>query len=276
MIFCSLIIYLGIAVLLFGFWPLFSAILAKALYYCIFAMNYGIRFIDSLPGSVTNGIVLSFFAIIFIYLIIFFFSQYLLHIKRKSLLFALFFLLALSSLEVYQRYQNLNQQSITFFYMPNHFVVDIVNGESAVQIADPILRNENQKLDYVLKEYRLQNNYFDNITKIFFDEMQPENHFFLDSALWIGGNQFQFLNKKFAFFNPELSKFSYDNKLEIDFLIVQGDVFDSVAELLKIYQPKSLIISTSVPSYVGKRMEKDCDFNNLACQNIWRDGAICF
>lgn len=77
-----------------------------------------------------------------------------------------------------------------------------------------------------------------------------------------------------------LTENSYKSKesnyvVPVDFLILASDNSFSVTELATFFQPKGVIIDSSIARYAAAKMEKECEKLNITFHDISNSGAFC-
>lgn len=124
--------------------PGLAAWLGWALYGLVWGMNYLIRGIQHLPGSVISGIWIAGWAAALMYLFIGVFSGAMLHFRPRALLGALGLLVVLSICKAIQTFGNARQRQITLYHVNRHFLLDCFDGTTVFTCSDSLLPRQEQ------------------------------------------------------------------------------------------------------------------------------------
>jgi competence protein ComEC len=115
MIFSFLVLALGIGLFTVAWWNPLAKAVAFLLFWTMFAMLWIIDFVDSLPGAVSNGFVLQFWEVAFLFAVIIVFYWSLINQKIKVLQPVLVICILWIGLLVSDRFQRMNHKQICFF-----------------------------------------------------------------------------------------------------------------------------------------------------------------
>ena len=115
MVFSFLVLALGIALFAVTWWNPLAKAVAFLLFWTMFAMLWIIDFVDSLPGAVSNGFVLQFWEVAFLFAVIIVFYWSLINQKIKVLQPVLVICILWIGLLVSDRFQRMNHSQICFF-----------------------------------------------------------------------------------------------------------------------------------------------------------------
>ncbi|HQI69970.1 MAG TPA: ComEC/Rec2 family competence protein, partial [Bacteroidales bacterium] len=160
----GLVIYLGIAVLIFNFIPWFAMILAKVLSFSLITLNGSISFIESLPFSVTRYISVTFIEMLLVYAIILSLCVFIMRRNNKAFIGAAAFLLLLVISVTVRNYNALSQQAIIVYNINKHTAIDLIEGKTAFFICDSAVMNDVKK-----QEFHIMN----NRCRMMIDEVMP-------------------------------------------------------------------------------------------------------
>ncbi len=145
------VLILGILVIAFSFSKIIVGFISLLLHHVLKYLILVIEYIETIPGSLSEGISISIFETALIY--IFILSIIILFKFKKNIFFGLSFLLFLfliliNSIEDY-RLNNLKR--IVVYHIPGHFGMDLINGSNHYFIGDNKLINNNEKLLFYVK-----------------------------------------------------------------------------------------------------------------------------
>lgn len=176
---CLPLLPVGLLVLFLFKVPLLGFALGWIFKWLIIIMNQCVYWVYKLPFSVSEGLSLSVFAVILMFLMIGVFQYYLkskrvLHLQVLSILLVVFFAVGVG--KKIQQYKN---KEITFHYIPNGYGLTLVNGRSATFISTDSLLHEPKIKQYHLKNYYDQN----GINTVLKKAVEVRGNDFLESDL---------------------------------------------------------------------------------------------
>ena len=146
-----LILSLGILIIVLSFSKIIVGFISYLLQHVLNSLLLVIRHIESIPGSLTEGLSISIFETMLIYLFI---ALILISLKFKKYIFygistfIFFLLLFINGIEDY-RLRGLKR--IIVYNIPNHFGMDLVNGPNHYFIGDSALIHNDEKLLFYVK-----------------------------------------------------------------------------------------------------------------------------
>ena len=146
-----LILSLGILIIVLSFSKIIVGFISYLLQHVLNSLLLVIRHIESIPGSLTEGLSISIFETMLIYLFI---ASILISLKFKKYIFygistfIFFWLLIINGIEDY-RLKGLKR--IIVYNIPNHFGMDLVNGPNHYFIGDSALIHNDEKLLFYVK-----------------------------------------------------------------------------------------------------------------------------
>ena len=146
-----LILSLGILIIVLSFSKIIVGFISYLLQHVLNSLLLVIRHIESIPGSLTEGLSISIFETMLIYLFI---ASILISLKFKKYIFygistfIFFLLLFINGIEDY-RLKGLKR--IIVYNIPNHFGMDLVNGPNHYFIGDSALIHNDEKLLFYVK-----------------------------------------------------------------------------------------------------------------------------
>tara|TARA_B100000683_G_scaffold240415_2_gene247608 strand:- start:2206 stop:4221 length:2016 start_codon:yes stop_codon:yes gene_type:complete len=146
-----LILSLGILIIVLSFSKIIVGFISYLLQHVLNSLLLVIRHIESIPGSLTEGLSISIFETMLIYLFI---ASILSSLKLKKFIFygistfIFFLLLLINGIEDY-RLKGLKR--IIVYNIPNHFGMDLVNGPNHYFIGDSALIQNDEKLLFYVK-----------------------------------------------------------------------------------------------------------------------------
>ncbi|MEI6853669.1 MAG: ComEC/Rec2 family competence protein, partial [Bacteroidota bacterium] len=262
----AVVIYLGIACLIFNSVPFLSVLLSKALTWSLIFLNGSISFVDRLPYSVSVSISLSPFETIIIYLaigaILLWFSAK----KPKWMLSGLVFLLLFTASISFRKVSLKQEKRIIVYNIAKHTAIDFINGNSCYFVADSSLQKDTRKQDFFIKNSRI--NYQTNMLKSLY--LPDTTNTFADEVFYKKSNFISFAGKRMAIVNNMTVS---AQKIKIDFLLITHNSKMGLDEILQQFQPGLIIIDASNNLYYTEQLLAQCRKRNIACFSTSLSGA---
>src|ERR1051325_824477 len=132
----TILLYLGI--LLFFVWKIafLGPLVAKGLWLSVWLLNHSVKFMETLPYAMIQGITISILETWLIYGMIAFIAAFLFNRKRKYLLMALASLAIVLSVQAVQNHFELRQKRLIVYSTPHSTAIDLLVGKKNYFIAD--------------------------------------------------------------------------------------------------------------------------------------------
>ena len=247
----ALIIYFGIAYLIFYSVPFVSFLLSKGLMISLVSLNKSISFIESLPYSVSRNISTSAAEMVIIYGIIILFFMFLVRKKQKWLISTLaLFLIFLGCVSV-KSFKKLHQKLIIVYNISKHTAIDFVDGPACYFVTDSVLANDHKKQEFAITNSRIKNS------------TQTLKTFILgNNSKMITGNSFYknheliyFAGKTMAVYNKKLTN---PKQIKVDYLLLTNNPAVSLNIILSQYTPGLIIIDASNSMRNTERLAGEC------------------
>ncbi|HQN15576.1 MAG TPA: ComEC/Rec2 family competence protein [Bacteroidales bacterium] len=234
----GLVIYLGIAVLVFSFIPWLAMMLAKALSYSLIFLNGSVSFIEGLPFSVTRSISVTFVEMLLVYAIILSLCVFIMRRNNKAFIGAAAFLLLLVFSVTVRNFNALSQQAIIVYNINKHTAIDLIEGKTAFFICDSAVMSDVKK-----QEFHLMN----NRCRMMIEEVIPlpvgdgditkkkENLFARKNLYCFAGKTLGIVDR--ATYNTK--------KMKLDYMVVANNPDLIMEEMLNQYAPVFIIFDAS-------------------------------
>ncbi len=146
-----LILSLGILIIVLSFSKIIVGFISYLLQHVLNSLLLVIRHIESIPGSLTEGLSISIFETMLIYLFI---ASILISLKFKKYIFygiSTFIFFSLLFINGIEDYRLKGLKRIIVYNIPNHFGMDLVNGPNHYFIGDSALIHNDEKLLFYVK-----------------------------------------------------------------------------------------------------------------------------
>jgi competence protein ComEC len=124
----GILLYLAVSFFMFSFLPVIPALLATVLQFVTGILNGAVGFIESLPASTISGLWLSPSTSILCYLILFFFTAFLITHNFRNIIWALGCMFVLFSLNCNSKIQASKRQAIVFYNNYSCSLISIIDG----------------------------------------------------------------------------------------------------------------------------------------------------
>lgn len=263
----TLIIYVGIALFSFSTIPILIKYLAVAFTWLIWFLNASVKWIESLPFSLLQGISISVFETWLLYGLIILFLFYLSNRKYKFLIFSLSFCVVILISQVVEQQMQFNQKKIVIYNVAKTTAIDFVNTKQNVLLTDSVFAKSDSRLLFHVKH-----NWWDlgmNKSKIISED-------FISESLYIKNNFIQFFNKRLYVLNKKIqfNNESARNKLNVDYLVISSNIRMSIEEITDMFRVKIFIFDSSNSEYRIKQWKAECEELNQEYCSIMDEGAL--
>lgn len=246
----AIVITGGMVMLMVFFIPYINIGVAFCVKWLIYAMNFIVSWIETMPLSMIKGLYIN--SLEFICLIIAFVLLMMLVEHRKKLfLFGILSMLLIFSVSqltsaVIQR----DKMSITVYSVNKASAIDFVCGNEHVLICDSIFVNNLSLSNFSIENHLIREGVFSNGVCVPVDSSYFNSDYLKkrDNLISFGGKIIGIMDEKSSFgvkmpFRPHL-----------DYFIVRGRVNIDLERLLNCYVIDLLVIDSSVPEYVSQKI----------------------
>ena len=245
----------GMVMLLIFFIPYINIGVAFCVKWMIFAMNYVVSWVESLPFSIVRGLYIN--SLEFVCLIIsLLLLILLLEHKKKSFLFGMLsMLLIFSASQLNRTIVQSTQMSMTVYSVNKHTAIDFVCGKEHVLVCDSVLKANPADASFSVENNLIKEGVYLNGTFVLEDSVRFENCFLKKSQNLIsfGSKTIGILNKNSTFG----VKLPY--RPHLDYFVVHGRNNIDLERLLNCYVVDLLIIDNSVPDYLSCKIIKKAE-----------------
>jgi competence protein ComEC len=220
--------------------PFVSTYIGIALYYCTFAFNQSLKFLEGLPHSTISGIYVSFAGIILLYLIII--SIFIFWTSRRFTHFRLI-LISTSAYLIYSLIYFISIQqtnSLWIYNIKNTFAYSYIENQAHCFLTDSSLVSNPTKRDYYLKNHwiKLQSTNPQIINVQNLDSVRFKSACFIKNFWVIRG-------KTFCIIRNKMPQIKAKSRLKIDYLILSQNAKTDIKDLLELFDPKLIVIDSS-------------------------------
>jgi competence protein ComEC len=236
------------------------AVMAGAvLSWLIWLMNSYIERIESLPGSLWDGLYITIPQTILLMAFVAGISFWLMDKIKRGLTIGLAALLGFIALRSYSFINMARQQKIIVYNVPQRRAIDFINGRNYFFVGDSDLLADDFVRNFHLKPSRI----------LF--RTTPSNS--LDNFL-CNDNYIRYNNKNILLLDSSISFQSTENKPVIDLLVISKNPKVYIAKLAAALNIKQVVFDGSVPQWKANYWKKDCDSLHIPYYDVTVKGAF--
>lgn len=92
------------------------------------------------------------------------------------------------------------------------------------------------------------------------------------SICWKKDHHLQLADKRIVLVNESFKLKETNKPISVDYCLISNYV--SIPELLKIYEPKLIILDGGFPYYATQQIEQELEEEGVQCHNLKQDGAL--
>ncbi len=290
----SLVLYLGVACIVFGWIPGVNAVLGVCLWAGIYAMNYVTLFLEKLPFALTENVYWTLGQVFLMYGFIFSILLFFVNKKLKYYQYATVCLVLFVSIFVFRFFEQQNQYFFTIYHTPKQATLGVVqknkmlvmqNDTASAEIRNYALKpalslwgiRETQDIFWKKNEFLSQNFTYkkeENFSLLIFNKNpnfpekhaknQPKNSKKTTLKLLI-------LNQKIPKKQANTFGKQFEN-LSVDYVWVQYNAVFDLEALSQDMEIPYLILDASNTQKHANELEKQAKKLGIPCYNIWKKG----
>jgi competence protein ComEC len=245
--------------------PLFAFFLK----YCVKALNYIVRFVESIPGSLVDGLWLNTYQTWALLAGILLLSLYLWTRQRKLVIGAMCCVVAFFALQAQTLYARQQQCLLAVYNIRNTSLLHFFNAEKPFVICDSADFREN--FDFHLKSYMasLGLNNLNDMPKISLQDLPFAN----DENYNIYHSHIGYFGKTIAIAGQQLYA-KPQQRLFVDYLIITSQCTQTPEQIFAAYAPQQVILDASLSRAAHRRFANYLIRNNLPFHSVQQDGAF--
>ena len=268
-----LIIYTGIITLAVSLvWNFLAVKISFLLNLMLLGLNTSVSFIDSLPLSKTENLVLYFPEVLIFYGLIILITQFFIQKKGALLVLCITFSIALVITLTMDLYKINHQQKLIVYQVNNHTAIDICTGREIYFLTDSLMARDTKAFEFNIKNNRIYSGAM-VVNEVILDnsklKIQPH-----PAVKIISKNFIEVLDKRIAIldsdFNPEIPA----NKLQVDYLILRNNPRVKFDEITKTFDFRYLILDSSNKWWLSKEWSDGLKEHGIKVHNTRVDGAF--
>lgn len=262
----TLILYLGIGVFVFSEISVLVNYLAMAFTWLIWLLNASVKWMESLPFSLLQGISISVAETWLLYGLIVLMLLYLNKRNYKFLMLALSVVILILISQVIEQQKQSQQKKMVIYSVPKTTAIDFIHARENVLLTDTSFAQNKSGL-----LFRIMHNWWDlglNVSEVVSGDVERE-------VLKIHGPWIQFYNKRLYVLAQAIQlKEPYTEKPLVDYVVVSKNVKMSIEEIRHLFQVKTIVFDLSNAEYKIKQWKKECEVLQQQYCSVADEGAL--
>jgi len=270
-----LIVYTGIvALVVSALSKWLSALIVKFLSIQITFLNFSVDWINSLPFSKIDGLVLFLPQMVLVYLLIISLIRFFISKDGKFGVILLSISLLLTFSFIYQRVGTLSQQKLIVYNVRGYSAMDIIIGQNLVSFSDSALLANSGAVDFNMKNARTyagikikeQLTFNQHVEKTSFDMSLPVR-IYAPGIIEAGSKTIAIVDNDFPGLKPV-------EPLEIDLLILQNNCSLTISQLQDMFHFEQLVFDSSNTTPKIRKWREYCEANEIPYFDVTSSGAL--
>ncbi len=267
----TIILYAGLFLLAFSFLPFFSQILSNFLNATVSGLVFSVEKISHLPHAISGNIYVDTAGVLLLYIFISFFIGFI-YLKRGWILnMALGFMLLFLGWNLTGVFQANKQRNISVLNVSGKSLIQFTHGRTAWLFYRHEAEDNLESIKYVADTYK----HFLRLNKLVWINQADTAQSVFEDRLLLRNGFFQF-DDQTGFILSELSEKPGGIELEnqLDLLIISGKDKIYLEKYLEVLNPETVVIDSSVPFYLLKYLQNDCETSKISCISVKEKGAF--
>lgn len=262
----TLILYIGISLFVFSPIPLAAKYISIVFTWLIWILNLSVKWIESLPYSLLQGISISVFETVLLYGLIILFFLFTSTKKYKYLFLSLSFCIFILLSQAIEQNKEYNQKKITVYNIAKTSAIDFINAKSNVLLTDREFAKNKSMLSF-----HILHNWWElglNDSRIISEE-------YMKNDIYIKSGYIQFRNKRIVILDHAIEfKKNNSEPFSLDYLIVSKNVKMSVQEMKRLFRANKIIFDSSNSNYQIIKWKKECKVLEQEYFDVMNEGAV--
>ena len=289
--YATIIIYLAILLMSFSFVYNIASIIALVLNYTLKGLNYSVSFIEQMPYSTTSDVSINLPETFIIYLLIICFAMFFTYKRVRYLYWTLACIITILSMNIEQVYTTAQQRKFIVYNIKGVSAYNFIDG------TDNILFSSVQKNNEHTLMYNVRNNWIylgvPDAKIIYLESLNEQSSappkpspkgrasyslsIDIDNQnLFYKNNFINFHNKRFLLLQDNKYQFLVPEKksLDIDYVILSGNIQISISDIMTLYNVKQIIIDSSNSYWIKEKWLNESKNYDLRCYSVSDNGAF--
>lgn len=252
------VLYAELVLFCFSWWHIAAAFIGSIIEYSIKFLNGFIQHMDKMFFSVWNGLQISIWQLLLLFVCIVTASIWLLHKKKPALITSLISMIAFFILRDVDIIQHRQQQKIIVYNIPQHLAIDLISGTSCSFSGDSIVITDALTRNFNLKSSRIKDRV--SVNK---NVLVPQIHNVI----------LNYNGKKILLLDKYLNKKDQASKVTVDIIIITGNTKNTIGDLKNIFNCSQYIATGNIPVWKCMQWKKDCEQLHLRFHAVAQQGA---
>ncbi|MCK4664819.1 MAG: ComEC family competence protein [Bacteroidales bacterium] len=279
--FATLLIYIAGSLFLFSYFEAITQIIGKILTFLIKTLNNSVIFIEQLPHSIASNISITLPETILIYIAITIFTIYIIKKQTKYLKYGLITLIVLLISNTYKEYISVSQKKVIIYNIPKISAYNFITGKKNIFISDIEKQDtsatkrikyvtQNAWLDMGLDEEKFihLNEFGDNQNIVNQTNKELKNIYVKNNFINFEGVRFLIPDNTFSNIK------NTDNKINLDYLILNRNCNMSIDNITKLFDTKMIIFDSSISGWKKEVLINNCKNQNIPYYSVSDEGAF--
>jgi len=271
----SFIIYIGIGMMAVGGIPAVAALCAKVLIFLVWLLNSVIHLIEQLPWSTIQGIFISTPEMVLLYLLIAFAFLYLTVRKISFLFIFIIVTIMLNLLFLDFKVHRLRSSRMVIFNAGREALYMFTTQDKAILLFNGPMRDgatvQKPGHDVAFADMKAHGINFNREFWLQAGGRPPEIAGSFVPAIVLR-NFIQFNGYRIALLNKSLPR-GFNRCIHVDLLIITGNPRINIADVIKIYHPRQIVIDATNSRFRTVQWIKDAATSGVECHSVAEHGA---
>jgi competence protein ComEC len=261
----------GITMFILSPVPYTSFVLGKILNFGILLMNKAVFVVEQIPYSLIQGLTISILEAWIIYVLVFLFFLVIHYKHPKIIIVSLVCVLFLTGINTIENYRQLNQKQLVFYNTPKStYAYDFISGKENLLLASKSLTK-----DYSQMQFHIMHNWWEqDVRKNNIAEYSNEFQFQKGKNFYKQGNFIQFYNQKIMLINGSLPQVDVEQKLKVDYIILNNNPEVKLKNIAKLYDYKLIIADGSNSAKNNRRWKQEAEKDEINFRSVNENGAF--
>ena len=249
--------------LLSSFVPFIATAIGFLLYWLIFIVNFCIKSLQFVPGSVIEGIWISGFVMLTLYVVMLFLVKGINTRKGKYLTAGTAILAMVFILTAFEKSKFINNRQIIVYDVYKNSLIDFIDNNTAYSLISKDLKDKSY--GFAVKNYH----YAQDVHKS--EVINIDTSGYNTPTLFVKEKFVQFFDKKLYLLDemPEGNK----KQIDIDFLIVRNNPYLDLEKVATYFRCDKIIFDNSNSRYKVEDWKKYCEENEIDYHIVSESGA---
>ncbi|MCK5171147.1 MAG: ComEC/Rec2 family competence protein, partial [Bacteroidales bacterium] len=257
----TVIVYGAIILFALSFSNILTLYFSKVLSFATFLLNRNVNFIEQLPYSKIDQILIDRYEVIILMILIFSISFFIISKRLNFLKYSFWILLGLMLYNISSSYLKSRRSILTVHNISGISAINFIEGNKAFFTCTKEIDTNDKNILY-------------NVAPLWQEyEIGEKSITLLQSYKPI--HYFTFKNKRILQIRSDsIVNFIPEKKLKIDYIILSENININISDLTQYYNFDKIIFDSSNSFYRIKKWEKECNQNKIGFYNVLNEGAF--